>query len=158
MVRHPNVWNILLCYTRLDLCAAAKLISPVNASTNSTAFPSCAGSGFYWSKHFNHKCEECLDALYSGLFLKLVITLVTNVRESQDLLTPVLACFSCRFLSLENAFASCGLTSLCNHTGHNCEELSGAFYSRAGLSLLSLVTAFPSRIDTEELMLYKLVR
>ena len=102
-----------VCCTRLDLCAAAKLIFPVNASTNSTAFASCAGSGFYWSKHFNHKCEECLDALYSGLFLKLVITLVTNVRESQDLLTPVLACFSCRFLSLENAFASCGLTSLC---------------------------------------------
>ena len=81
----------------------------------------------------------------------LVITLVTNVRESQDLLTPVLACFSCRFLSLENAFASCGLTSLCNHTGHNCQEFSGAFYSRAGLSLLSLVTAFPLR--REELML-----
>ena len=63
----------------------------------------------------------------------LVITLVTNVRESQDLLTPVLACFSCRFLSLENAFASCGLTSLCNHTGHNCEELSGAFLLQSWL-------------------------
>ena len=81
------------CVCWLDLCSAAsKLISGVNASTNSIAFASCGGSGFYYSKHFNHKCEECFYAFYS------IPMLPWNLRKSQKLLSP-------QFLSLEN---SCG--------------------------------------------------
>ena len=113
-----------LAWNKLDLCAAAyKLISHVNASTASIAFSSCAGSGFFCSKHPNHtghNFEEFPETLNSSPGLPPV--LASNLNWNCQMWINI-ACsqHSQHF----------------NHTGHKCEEFPGTLNSGPGLHLVS---------------------
>ena len=151
MIRHPNVWNILLCVVCVapDWTFVLLLASLSHLSTPRLLFLPVPGQAFT-GRNISITNGKNAWMLYTLALVNmlLVITLVTRPSYSSPglllLSIPVSGkCFCFLWLNL----------TVQSHRS----QLWGTFRSFLLQSwLISPVTAFPLRIDTEELMLYNL--